>query len=93
VLRSCASNYNQFVIRWRDRDNLRAHLTARDIGTEIHYPVPLHRQECFAISPPPGAFPAARAAATSLALPIYGELTEIQHRHVVHAIADFYAGS
>jgi len=83
--------YNQFVIRTADRDGLRAHLTANRIGTEIYYPVPFHKQECFqSIVRPGAAFPVAdRAAATSLALPIYPELTLEQQRHVVSSIATF----
>jgi dTDP-4-amino-4,6-dideoxygalactose transaminase len=84
--------YNQFVIRAADRDALRAHLASRRVATEIYYPVPFHRQACFAAPgrtwPP---FPVAdRAAATSLALPIYGELTIDQQRHVVASIAEFH---
>jgi dTDP-4-amino-4,6-dideoxygalactose transaminase len=84
--------YNQFVIRCPERDGLRAYLTSREIGTEIYYPVPFHRQECFAhLSEPSDRFPVAdRAAATSLALPIYGELTLAQQERVVASIADFY---
>ena len=40
--------YNQFVVRTARRDDLRAHLTACRVGTEIYYPVPFHRQPCFA---------------------------------------------
>ena len=85
--------YNQFVIRVPKRDALRAHLSAARIATEIYYPVPFHRQACFqAITRPADAFPVAdRAAATSLALPIFGELTLEQQRHVVASIASFYA--
>jgi dTDP-4-amino-4,6-dideoxygalactose transaminase len=84
--------YNQFVIRGPQRDGLRDHLTARRIGTEIYYPVPFHRQPCFAGLAQAGPFPVAdRAAATSVALPIYGELTADQQRHVVAAIAEFHA--
>lgn len=84
--------YNQFVIRGPQRDALRAHLTSKQIGTEIYYPVPFHRQECFAaLRNDASAFPHADTAAnTSLALPIYGELTEAQQREVVDGIADFY---
>jgi dTDP-4-amino-4,6-dideoxygalactose transaminase len=84
--------YNQFVIRCPERDALRVHLTSGEIGTEIYYPVPFHQQECFAhLIQPSARFPIAdQAAAMSLALPIYGELTLAQQQRVVGSIADFY---
>jgi dTDP-4-amino-4,6-dideoxygalactose transaminase len=84
--------YNQFVIRAPRRDALRDHLTAHRIGTEIYYPVPFHRQQCFQFLVRPGdEYPEAdRAAASVLALPIYGELTAEQQRHVVASMAAFY---
>jgi dTDP-4-amino-4,6-dideoxygalactose transaminase len=84
--------YNQFVVRVPERDALRAHLANERVSTEIYYPVPFHRQACFADVPgADGHFPVAdQAAASSLALPIYGELTADQLRHVVASIAAFY---
>ena len=81
--------YNQYVIRIPDRDRVRRDLSARGIGTEVYYPVPFHLQECFAgLGYAAGAFPNAEQAATSsLALPIYAELTEAQQAAVVEELA------
>jgi dTDP-4-amino-4,6-dideoxygalactose transaminase len=83
--------FNQYVIRVRRRDELRAHLTKNGVGTEVYYPVPLHAQRCFAyLEHDPADFPEAqRAAAEVLALPIYPELTPAQLEYVVRQIASF----
>ena len=84
--------FNQYVIRVDARDQLRAALQAKGIGTEIYYPVPMHMQECFAsLGHRAGDFPESEAAASqTLALPIYPELTDDQARYVVESIRDFY---
>jgi dTDP-4-amino-4,6-dideoxygalactose transaminase len=84
--------FHQYVIRAYRRDELREFLSARKIGTEIYYPIPLHLQPCFAyLGYREGDFPEAeRAAKEVLALPMFPELTEDEQRWVVASIADFY---
>jgi len=83
--------WHQYVIRTDRRDQLREFLTARQIGSEVYYPVPLHMQEALkSLSYAEGSFPEAeRAAREVLALPIFPELREDEQQTVVAAIAEF----
>jgi dTDP-4-amino-4,6-dideoxygalactose transaminase len=84
--------YHQYVVRTSHRDALREHLTNRQVGTAIYYPVGLHQQKCFAyLGYQQGDLPETeRAARETLALPIYPELTREMQLYVVKAIADFF---
>ncbi len=83
--------WHQYVIRTASRDALRDFLTARKIGSEIYYPVPLHMQEALKnLGYAEGSFPEAeRAAREVLALPIFPEIREDEQQTVVNAIAEF----
>jgi dTDP-4-amino-4,6-dideoxygalactose transaminase len=84
--------YNQYVIRAEERDRLREYLTKAEIGSEIYYPIPLHMQKCMEPQLNHLSLPEAeKAAAETLALPIYPELTVEMLSYVVETIADFYA--
>jgi dTDP-4-amino-4,6-dideoxygalactose transaminase len=83
--------WHQYVIRTPRRDELRAFLAERKIGSEIYYPVPLHVQEPLkSLGYSEGSFPEAeRAAREVLALPIFPEVREDEQQTVVSAIAEF----
>jgi dTDP-4-amino-4,6-dideoxygalactose transaminase len=84
--------FHQYVIRAPRRDELRAFLTDRKIGTEIYYPLPLHLQVSLQdLGYKAGDFPESeRAAEEVLALPMYPELRVEEQEIVVGAIREFY---
>jgi dTDP-4-amino-4,6-dideoxygalactose transaminase len=85
--------WHQYVIRTPRRDDLRAHLAAQGIGSEIYYPVPLHMQDALRdLGYREGQFPESEKAAREvLALPIYPELREDEQIRVVESIRSFFA--
>jgi dTDP-4-amino-4,6-dideoxygalactose transaminase len=84
--------FHQYVVRAYHRDDLLAHLRAGGIGCAVYYPKPLHLQPCFReLGWSEGSFPESeRAAAETLALPIYPGLLESEQDQVCDAIAAFY---
>ncbi len=86
------SIYNQYTIRSDRRDALQAHLKAKEIGTAIYYPIPLHLQQCFAyLGYKQGAFPESeRASKEVLSLPVYPELSQSQQDEVIEAVRSFF---
>ena len=84
--------YHQYVIATPSRDELKSYLADKGIGTEIYYPAPLHLQECFSdLGYKEGSCPKSEDAARStLALPIYPELTVEQQEYVVSSIREYF---
>jgi len=83
--------FNQYIIRVNKRDELKKYLQDNEIGCEIYYPVPFHKQECFAyLNLDKSQYPISDFAAdNSLALPIYPELTKEQITFIVDKISEF----
>ncbi|GIX08552.1 DegT/DnrJ/EryC1/StrS aminotransferase family protein [Elioraea sp.] len=81
--------FHQYVIRCADRAAAQAHFRARGIGTNVHYPVPVHAQPAYRDRVPLG--PARcrkteRAAAEVLSLPMFPELADAQVEQVCAAL-------
>ncbi len=82
--------YHLYVIRALERDALREHLSSHGIGTGIHYPVPVHLQECYSeMSEGRGSLPVTEQITQEiLSLPMYPELTTEQIDWVIDNIKD-----
>lgn len=84
--------YHLYVIRVNDRDGLRSYLAEKNIGTGIHYPVPIHRQPAYQQEAKHNGndlMVTEQFADQILSLPMYAELTEEMIVHVVGAIRQF----
>lgn len=84
--------YHQYVVRAKERDDLKVFLKEKGVATAVYYPLPLHLQKCFAdLGYRGGDFPESEKAASEvLALPIYPELTANQQEFLVTCIKKFY---
>lgn len=83
--------YHQYVVRWPERDRLQKDLRRRGIGTNIHYPVPIHLQPAYdgrCDRDPAGLKTTEAAAGEILSLPMYPELTAAQVSAVIDAVRD-----
>ena len=84
--------WNQFTLRVPGagkRDALRQHLIQAGIGTEIYYPLPLHRQQCFAHLSPVVLPVSDQLAAEVLSVPVFPELSGTEQQAVIDSLAGF----
>ena len=93
--------YHLYVIRVKGknrskrselRDNLQKFLNEQGISTGLHYPVPLHKQECFSnLGYRDGDFPATEELAESgLSIPMFPELKDEQISYIADKIKEFF---
>ncbi len=85
--------YNQYVLRVTRRDELKQHLTDKEIGCSVYYPLSLHQQKCFEyLGYKTGSFPISEEAArTTIAIPIYPELPPESLDFVARTVTEFYS--
>jgi dTDP-4-amino-4,6-dideoxygalactose transaminase len=82
--------WHAFVVRTPRRDALADRLRDHGVETRVYYPVPLHRQPCFASLDEPPFAAAEEACATALALPIFPTMTEAQQATVLEQVTRFF---
>jgi dTDP-4-amino-4,6-dideoxygalactose transaminase len=96
-LNQCGHVWNQFTIRvpGGQRDSVRQKLADAKIGSEIYYPIPLHRQACFAyLGYEKGSLPITEKLSNEvLSLPIFPELQQAEIESVVNNLSRILQGS
>lgn len=85
--------FHLYVVRVEDREGLQKHLAEANIGTGIHYPVPLHLQKAYeGLGYKGGDFPVTEEVALEIvSLPMFPNITAEQQSRVVEAIKGFLA--
>lgn len=91
IKKECVPVWHIYGIRCADRDALEKHLNDKEIGTNKHYPIPMHLQECYSdLKIPQGALPIAEEiSATELSLPMYYGMTDEEIKYVIDTINEF----
>ena len=87
----CVPVWHIYGIRCADRDQLEKHLNEKGIGTNKHYPIPIHLQECYKnLNIPQGQLPIAEEISnTELSIPMYYGMTDEEIKFIVNAINEF----
>ena len=83
--------WHLFAVRTENRDALAAYLADKGIGTNQHYPIPMHLQDCYAdLGLQPGDLPIAEEISrTELSLPMYYGMTDEEVQYVIDAVNGF----
>ena len=80
-----------FGVRCKERDALEKHLNEAGIGTNKHYPIPMHLQNCYKkLGFKPGDFPIAEEISrTELSIPMYYGMSDDEISYVIDSINGF----
>lgn len=91
VLPDCVPVWHIYGIRCAERDALEKHLNKKGIGTNKHYPIPMHLQKCYKdLNIPRGALPIAEEiSSTELSIPMFYGMKEEEIQFVIDAINTF----
>ena len=91
VCGECEPVWHIYGIRCTERDALEKFLNDRGIGTNKHYPIPIHRQECYRdLNLAEGTLPVAEEISrTELSLPMYYGMTEAEISYVTDTVNAF----
>ena len=91
VLDSCVPVWHIYGVRCAERDALEKHLNEKGVGTNKHYPIPIHLQDCYKdLNLPKGTLPIAEEiSSTELSLPMYYGMTNEEIQFVIDAINEF----
>ena len=87
----CVPVWHVYGVRCEERDALESFLKERGIGTNKHYPTPIHLQEAYKdLAIPEGAMPIAeKISKTELSLPIYYGMTDEEIQYVIDSVNEF----
>ena len=91
VIPECNPVWHIYGIRCDERDKLEKHMNDKGIGTNKHYPIPIHLQECYKdLNLTKGALPVAEEISrTELSIPIYYGMTDEEIQYVIDTINEF----
>jgi perosamine synthetase len=88
----CTHVFHQYTVRAKKRDQLAAFLKEKDIGTGVHYPIPIHKQPLYKELGYKDSLPISEKAVEEvLSIPVHPALSKADVQTVAEATKEFYA--
>ena len=91
VLKDCEPVWHIYGIRCNERSALEKYLNDKGIGTNKHYPIPIHMQDCYNdLNIQNGELPIAEEiSSTELSIPMYYGMSDSEIQYVIDTINKF----